>query len=348
MELSAEENKDKKKFSQRNIGLELLRTFLCFKVVLLHYYTGNNKTIKNIQNNHIQIPCFFFMSFYFLYPIVLKRNIIKMKLRLERLLIPYIIYPISFWLINNLIFFIFKFNRFNKYLTLKELEIHLIVGKGIHGIGVLWFQFNLLIYTFIFFIISFILKKFYLVFFQIITLISYLIQYSGLNYNFFSQYSKKIWMPVGNLVETLPLAIVAFSLASINYFEKGSKNDRRKNIIFYTFYLYLIRNYNIFSYLNGYASPGIKPLINSFFLFFVFSNISLKDINPKIIFLIKQITRYTQGIYCLHIIIQIYMKKYLDKNGSFLGSILLYIFSYFTSFIGFNIFGKTKLRLLFN
>ena len=192
-------------------------------------------------------------------------------------------------------------------MTLKELKVHLIVGKGIHGIGVLWFQFNLLIYTF----------------------------------------TKKIRMPVGNLVETLPLAIGAFTLASINYFEKSSKNDRIKNIIFYTFFLCLIKHYNIFSYINGYSSPGVKPLINSFFLFYVFSNISLKDINPKIIVVIKQITRYTQGIYCLHMIIQFYMKKYLDK-GSFLGSILLYIFSYYTSFIGFKIFGKTKLRLLFN
>ena len=88
--------------TKRIIGIELLRTFLCFRVVLFHYYTSNNSFIIKLRDNRFQVPCFFFISFYFLYPIISKRNKEKKKLRLERLSIPYIIHAIVNWIINIL------------------------------------------------------------------------------------------------------------------------------------------------------------------------------------------------------------------------------------------------------
>ena len=166
---------------QRNQGLEILRMFLCFRIVLLHCYSSNNRFINKLRGNFFQVPCFFFMSFYFLYPTITKKDIIKMKSRLERLFIPYIIYPIIVWVFNNMMFLLFKFNRFNRLLTLNELKIHIIIGRGISGISVLWFLFNLQILTILFFILSFLLKYYFLLIFQIIALFCYLIQYIGIH-----------------------------------------------------------------------------------------------------------------------------------------------------------------------
>ena len=90
--------------SQRNIGLEILRMFLCFRIILLHYYSGKKKFIIKLKKN--QVSTFFFISFYFLFPIISKRNTRTMKLRLERLFLPYIIYPNIVWIINNLMFLV--------------------------------------------------------------------------------------------------------------------------------------------------------------------------------------------------------------------------------------------------
>lgn len=206
--------KEKNNIGKRIIGIEILRTFLCFRIVLLHYYSSNNIYINKLRKNFFQVPCFFFISFYFLYPIISKRNILKMKLRIERLFIPYIIYPIIVWIISDTMFFIIRFNIFNRFFTLNDLKTQIIVAKGIEALNTLWFIFNLLILTFAFFIASFFIKKNYLLFFQIISLISYLNQYSGINYRFFSQYTDKITMSIGNLIETFPLAIGAFSFSS--------------------------------------------------------------------------------------------------------------------------------------
>ena len=70
-------------------------------------------------------------------------------------------------------------------------------------------------------------------------------------------------------------------------------------------------------------------------------------INSKILSFLRMMTKYTQGIYILHFIFQYYMKLKFDKNGSFIGCIILYIFSYFISSLAFHIFSKTKLKYLF-
>ena len=85
-------------------------------------------------------------------------------------------------------FLILKYNRFTRILTFEELKLNLILGKGIFGIGVLWFHFNLIIFTIIFFISSFFLEDFFLISFQIIAYISYSIQYSQINYEFFKHF----------------------------------------------------------------------------------------------------------------------------------------------------------------
>ena len=349
--LCIDENKKISNSIQRKIGIEILRFILCFRIVLLHYYSSDNRFINKLRKNFFQVPCFFFISFYFLYPIVIyKRNILKMRMRLERLLIPFIIYPFFFWSINNLLFLLFKINRFGRYLTIRELKTQLIVGRGIPNLSILWFQFNLIISTLFFFISSFLLKRYFLIFFQFIGSISYIFQYSGINSDFFNQYmvgTFPIIMPVGNLIEILPIAATAFSLSSINK-RKNISCINLRYLFFTVFFFILISHYNIFTNIRGYSSPGFKPLVNSLLLFITFYRIPFETINHKILKIINLIIKYTPGIYCLHRLVMHYISLKFRKKGTFIGCIIVYIISYFLSYIGSLIFSKTKLKYLFN
>lgn len=120
-----------------------------------------------------------------------------------------------------------------------------------------------------------------------------------------------------------------------------------ESIIFCMFFFYLISNYDVFAYLNGQSSPGVKAMINSIILFSIFYIIPFELINSKILNFITPITKYTQGIYCMHSVFLHYMRRYFEKKGTFIGCIVLYFICYFISFIGFRIFGKTKLKFLF-
>ena len=265
---------------------------------------------------------FFFISFYFLYPIISKGNSEKMKLRLERLFIPFIIYPISVWIINNFMFLVLKYNRFNRLLTLHELILNLLVGKGIFGIGVLWFHFNLIFLSIFFFITSFLFENYFLIIFQILSSFSYIIQYSKLNYRFFQSYTVNIWMSIGNLIETFPISIAAFSFSSSNILSAFS-NSRKKSLFFFLFFRYLIINYDVFSNLSGHSSPGIIKTVYAFCSFCIFYLLPLNFFNDKILYFIKQFTKFTQGIYCLHFLIQYYFKFKFGKKGSFSDCIIL-------------------------
>ena len=85
----------------------------------------------------------------------------------------------------------------------------------------------------------------------------------------------------------------------------------------------------------------------SFFL--IFSLIPFEFFNKTILIFIKNFTSFTPGIYLWHI--QIYkifrFKIYLIKHHTFLGSLLMYFICYTISYLGYNIFKKTKLKYFF-
>ena len=243
-------------------------------------------------------------------------------------------------------YMIIRFNRYKRFLTLNDLKTQIIVGRGIYGVAVLWFHFNLIIFTLFFFIFSCLLKSHFLFVLQIIAIISYGMQYSKINYLYFKQYTENIWMSIGNIIETYPLAITGFSLASVNIIQKLIKK-RKNNLLYLSLFLFLISKYKLFCNIKGFSSPGIKHIFFSSFLFSFFSIIPLENVNSKVLLFITHITKYTQGIYCIHFLFQYYIKLKFDKKGSLLGCIFLYIISYFSSFIGFRILSKTRLKFLF-
>ena len=111
--------KNKSNNKKINIGLEILRLYLSFSVVVCHCFkpSKNYKFIRLLIND-IHVPIFFIISFYFFYPTLIARNIEKLKQRFQRLLIPYIIWPVLFFILTKLLIYIFKINLSISY---KEL-----------------------------------------------------------------------------------------------------------------------------------------------------------------------------------------------------------------------------------
>ena len=107
--------KNKKKI---NLGIELLRMILTFLIVYIHCYntTSSNKKLLLFTLLFLEffVPTFFIISFYFSHKTFESKNINKLKERFKRILIPYIIWPIIFWL---------KYNFFNILYRKKDKEI---------------------------------------------------------------------------------------------------------------------------------------------------------------------------------------------------------------------------------
>ncbi len=335
--------KSTKKKINRNLGVESLRVISCFWVVLFHCIKKTNNITNYIKSNTYHVPCFFFISFYYLYPIICLGNVEKMKNRLKRLLIPYIFWILIFWIIYNSSF-LFTIDKI--LLALNNLKTQLIIGRSFAGH--LWFMFNLIFFTIVFFIISFLFKEInYLTILQLSSIVSYILQYSRINYNYFINFNSKIKFSVGYFVETIPFAASAFLLSSFKLEEKFKKY-RKKNLIIISIYLYFIIKYKIFSNAYGFGFQGIDKNIVSIFLFIEFYSIPFEYLKPNFLYnFINACTRYTQGIYYLHIFISKKLELILRIKGSFLYCIIIYLIGYLISFIGAKIAGKNILKYLF-
>lgn len=341
-------NISNKSNSNKNLGIQIFRAFLCFLVILDHCLKKRLKFYySNFLGIRLHVPSFILISFFYSFRTFTKRNISKIKQRFERLLVPYFIFPILILLINNSFLTFWKFGFFGKIITLKDLIIQFIIGNKF--ILVFWFQFFLIWTTLLFIIISFLSKEKYLVILEQICILSYYLKYSKLNYTFFNQFKNVIRHNIGQFLEVLPLAISGSVIAHFDLFQIIKKYY--KNSIYLSFVcLFFLNRYNLFSKEVKIGFGGIVTNIYSILSFIIFFLLPINTINDSILYkIIYRLTNYTQGIYSFHIYTKLALNSKIDsiKNKSFLGCILIYIFSYFISFIGEKLTKKTKLVYLF-
>ena len=328
-----------KKF-ERNIGLEIFRFLLCFWVVLFHCIDNSKSFILNyFLNKKFHVPCFFFISFYYLFPIIRDRNSGKMKTRLKRLFVPYIIWPLFIWCINNLFYFFFGNNRYGRILSFNELKLQLITGRMFFI--QLWFIFNLLFLSIFFFIISILHEYIFLVLVNLLFILCYLIQYLSWNY-YFSQFKDCIAHSVGHFIISFPLAVTAFNLNQfklIQYFEI----NRNKYLLFSAVIIG-------FLFIKGAPNTyyGIDKNLFSLFTFCWFYLMPLNEyLNYNFKTIIYFMTSYTNGIYCTHTIIKFYIFRFFMIKPTFLSCFGVYFICFIISFFGEKTFQKNKLKYLF-
>lgn len=326
---------NKESNSQKNLGVQTLRFLLCFWVIVDHCMNRKTKySLKIFFELRLHVPCFILISFYFSFNNIYQRKINKIKQRLKRLLIPYYIFPITILLMNNLSFKFFKSGIFDGILTLKDLFTQYIIGYKF--IIVFWFQFYLILTSLFFSILSFLSKEKLIELLFIIYIIAYSLRYTNINYNYFSKFTKSIKYSVGQFAEVMPLSVSGSVIAFFNIF-KILEKSRYKSIFYAIVVLCFIFKYDIFVHTKKFGFDGLVLEVGSIATFFLFYLLPLNNISSYLFNTILIIlTNYTQGIYCLHLILFHTFKNKINsiKNGKFSGIILLYIFSYIISFIG--------------
>ena len=141
-------------------GIQILRMLLSLWIVFIHCCNIRNNILRIlVLDKELHVPIFLIISFYFFYDKLYFRSINKFKLRIERLLIPYLVYPIINIILNHVFFLNIHCNFYLPYrkLTFFDLIKQLILGMGIHNI--FWFQFFLIFLSVFFFIIALLFKQ---------------------------------------------------------------------------------------------------------------------------------------------------------------------------------------------
>ena len=328
-------------YSSKILGIQLLRVILSFMVIIDNLCKRDIKKYNFILYYHI--PTFFIISFYFTYKTFISYDIKKTKLRLERLFIPYIIWSFISWILKY-----FEIKNIKFLYSLKIFIIHLINGHMFNYS--LWFQNILILITISFIIIVYLFKRNCLKAFVFIYIICYILQYSEINYKFFSNnFTINSSATFGRFVEAFPNAISGFYLSYINIIPIVKKN--KKIILFFNILFLLITIFHKFDKFHNFKYGGIRLNLAGISIFIFFSYLPLENLRNKIlikIFLL--ITSHTGGIYFIHRLIgngYLFSKLFPSIKGTFSGCIIVYLISFLISFTGNKMLKNTKLKHIF-
>lgn len=337
------EKQTKKK--EIDIGLLILKIYLSFNVVNTHCLDFSNipYNLSFFLSNRLHAPTFFIISFYFFHKSLISRNVNKFRQRFQRLLIPYVVWPFIIFIVDNFFFFFFKM-KLNK--SLKDLKYQLLTGHSF--IPSLWFQWDLIFETFLFIIIELLFHKYIINILININIVSYFLQYSNYNYNFFHNLIYEQRFTFGRLMEILPFSISGFIIAYFGLMKKLKKN-RFKTLYFCIIIFYFTYQNNLIIEPLGFYYQGLTIHIQSICLFIFFSVISMDFLPNILIKIIKQISAFTPGIYFLHIpLLNFFELIFISvEKKKFYGSLFIYVFSYFVCFLGNKFSINTKLNNLF-
>ena len=330
--------------TEKNYGIAFLRVLLSFMVVMDHFYNKKRKA-KFVHILYYHIPTFFLMSFYYTNKTFTTFNISKIKLRFQRIVIPYISWSIISFILNNIYFYCFKVQKPH---TLNHFVENLLNGHVF--ILALWFQ-NVLIFTTLIISITVLLfKNDYLLIFLSFLILSYAFQYSGINYHFFTKnFTLLYYATFGRFLETLPNSLCGFFIASFNIM-CILKNYTYKTIIICSCILLFISTYRFKNNLLSFKYAGIRLNTAAICIFLIFFNLPLTKIkNIRIKKLFDSITNYTAGIYFVHYLIGkgYIMKIFLgNKIESVFGCLFIYFTSYIVCFCLDKLLRNTKFRHL--
>ena len=328
-------------------GIEILRLLLCLWIVIAHCSVIKTEHKKYILRG-FHVPTFILLSFVFYFPILKQRVISKIISRFQRLLIPYIFWPLLILIINNILIDFFAIGQFPTKLSLCNFCIQIIIAGSYHSI--FWFQFNLIFISLLFTIISFIFKDKTLRIFIFFSIISFFFHISGLNYDTFKRFKNNYGKNMGSIIELIPIAVIGCVLKNQNFLII-IKNYSIYFRLILVFIIFMLFKYDMFIYQKGFRYPDVLlDSVASIILFSLFGSLPFDKIKKqKFKYILSIMTKYTGGIYYIHTIFNGYFKRFsfYFKNGTYLSSFVIYIICYIFCFIGNKLFRNSKFKYLF-
>lgn len=322
---------EKKEF---NYGLALLRALMCFEVVLCHFWTSDvpKSLIPFSMLRGLAVPIFMFLSFFLTEHTFLNYNKIKAKKRIWRVIYPQIGWALIYWLgytIGQL--------KINFGVTFCDLLWQMFTGHSPRLNASMWFQTVLIVLTVIYIIIFkfFEVKKGLLITY-VMMFAAFVIQYTGINFKLFDSLRYELKYPLGRFCEMIPYATVGFSCAYYNVFEKAKEKRLIFIILFGVASIFLLR-YSFISSASGFGYSNNNYLFLGFFVIGFAYLIPFEKLPQKLKNVLKFLTKYTLGIYCMHRIVAEFLKILFPKIGinidSFILCIITYIIGFFVSFL---------------
>ena len=296
------------RIANRHIALDLLR--IVMSVFIIGNHTRSYEFLINIcpifyYLRRLAVPCFLILSAYFTSvgaDSALSKSVLIS--RVKRLYTPILIWSMFSFLFWASIVFLSKsadISQYRNILTVPNVGLQLLFGHVVdeplyYLVDLLWL--NFFFYSIFSLIIS---KKNPALIIVLLIIVSYMFQYSGVNFRMFHNVDYRMRYTLGRFIEFVPLfsiGILARKYAA-KLFILCPK--WRFLIIGFLFIGYVLFSHDPIKKVSfGYSGLGI--LLGSISIFLLFAGINIKG-NGRHVKIINALSEITLGVYCVHFIV---------------------------------------------
>jgi len=301
---------------ERNIGLSLLRTWMCFEVVLAHFWRGAHgvwffQAFDFLRD--IAVPVFMIMSFYLTEPLFVSKDINRIKQRMWRVTWPQIGWALIYAAVYGS--------------SLSELLFQALFGHSINRS--MWYQFCLIVISALLFFLFYCFSRrtaYKTVIF--LALVALIAQYSGINVVLFGSLREELNCSLGRIAETFPMAVVGLLFAKADVLQK-MRRDRAAWMAGAVLVFVVVVRLDVFSAVGGFTYAGLKPVILASCLVIFFFLLPLEKLPPFMIKILSVATKHTLGIYCVHRLVEYFLLPETEYRVSeFAFCVLVYFLSW--------------------
>lgn len=303
------------KYKEWDTGLSFLRLWMCLEVVIHHLAQAQVTNLATIfpvfvpldKYRLIAVPVFMLMSFMLFDMSAIENEPGKIFKRLKRLTTPIIFWVITYYVVYTFISF---FREISNFHGISDLFWQLLFGHSYNL--TLWFQFDLIVLTIIFYIIYQIMPlELRSTVVTITVIIAIYLQNSGINGHMFDGliwpdtifgvYFNKSYVvnPIGRILEMLPFAAVGL-LFDYNSLKTILQKHRRKAVVICIFILATLFSVQIFTEPDGFAYAGLYYLCAAFTTVILFLALPFERLPQGAKKVINSTSQYTMGVYFMH------------------------------------------------
>jgi len=277
---------NKKKRQQRNYTFDLLKIILAFLVVNIHIRVVSRSKANLLESyGYYAVPLFMTLSFFFMskYFSQLKLSFSVVLLRIKRLILPLIFWSGIGFLLNP------------KLINIRNIFLQLMTGKVVDT--PIYYLNLLILFTFIFWLITYLPPKFRLPLHVIIIILAFVFDYSRISYNFFNPMIAEIKRSYGQIDELIKYASLGILFGILN-------NQNKKRIILFGLAGSTLLLLNLFKFPQpaGFNYSGIKYFLGTIFVLSYALLLGSINISPKTNKVIGIFGSYSFGVYLIHII----------------------------------------------
>lgn len=275
-----------------------LKALLAFYVIVCHFWipSGSQTSLIVHRQRMAAVPVFFMISFYLTHRMYQKADIDKLKKRMWRLVYPFIAWGVLYYAIYSLLYWIVGEER---PFSPQDLLWQLTLGSDRYLCPQMWYQFDLIVFTIVFFCICGFFRENCKQIIVFLAVISIIIQYSGINASVFGKMEYEMIFPLGRLAECFPIAVMGYIIADYNLLERV-KNHRLFVFLISFIMLITMGRYGLFSYSEGFLYGGTQVYIYGLLTFLLFYSIPFDRLPQFFKKSIEFLAKYSFGVFCLH------------------------------------------------